>query len=294
MSGTSHAPLSGTVQELQTSPFRSIRNFTPLAEQPSGLSVAQRRWAGRVSLATSGLGLASGAYLSTKSQPPLRQVGMLALGASVLGGLARWQFGRAFNWQPIYSVEARAGRLEVRRYYPEIHAVTVVTEPWEQSLDEGFRRLFAYISGANAHGTRIPMTSPVLSTIAPRDSTSVSTSLEGSTVERGAGVLPIAQLTSAGSRQVDFVMPGGLSFADLPIPDDGRVRIVRVPERRVAAIGFRGRYAGDIPAHKRNELIFLAKVAGLSPRAEVWFAGYDAPWTLPVLRRNEVMVELDD
>jgi hypothetical protein len=98
---------------------------------------------------------------------------------------------------------------------------------------------------------------------------------------------------AVGLRQIDFVMPGGLTFRELPIPDDVRVRVVPVPERRVAALRFRGRYAGDMPAHKRNELVFLAKLAGLSPRSEVWFAGYDAPFTLPVLRRNEVMVEVD-
>jgi hypothetical protein len=69
---------------------------------------------------------------------------------------------------------------------------------------------------------------------------------------------------------------------------------VRVPARRVAALGFSGRYGGDIPAHKRNELMFLTRLAGLSPRSEVWFAGYDGPSTLPLLRRNEVLVELED
>jgi len=285
------------VQELQTAPSRSIKNLTALATNTSGLSAEQRRWAGRLALATSGFGLASGAYLSSKSQPTLRQIGMFAVTASVVGGLARWQFGRVFNWQPAYDVEAREGRLEVRRYYPEVHAITVVAEQWEQSLEEGVMRLAAYISGANSHGTRIPMTSPVLSTVAPRAPLlpSGSTSLEASgELERGVGVLPIADVMAAGPRQVDFVMPGGLTLADLPIPDDAQVRIVPVPGRRIAALGFRGRYGGDIPAHKRNELLFLAKVAHLRPRSEVWFAGYDAPSTLPVLRRNEVMVELDD
>lgn len=283
-----------TVQELQT-PSRSIKNLAVLAGETTGPSAEQRRWAGRVSLATSGLGLASGAYLSAQSRPPLRQIGMLALGASIVGGLARWQFGRVFNWQPAYEVEGRDGRLEVRRYYPEIHAVTVVAEAWEQSLEEGFSRLAAYISGANSQGKKIPMTSPVLSTIAPHAPSppSGSASIEAGELDGGSGVLPIAELMASGPRQVDFVMPGGLTFADLPIPDDGRVRIVRVPERRVAALGFSGRYGGDLPAHKRNELMFLTKVAGFSPRADVWFAGYDAPFTLPVLRRNEVMVEIE-
>lgn len=237
--------------------------------------------------------MASGAYLTAKSQPGLRQLGVLALGASIAGGLARWQFGRVFNWQPAYDVEARHGRLEVRRYYPEIHAVTTVVDEWEQSLEQGFRRLAAYICGANARKTKIPMTSPVLSSIAPHAPSPPAGSALLEDLDAGVGVLPIEQLLAAGPRQIEFVMPGRLTFADLPIPDDGRVRVVRVPSRRVAALGFRGRYGGDVPAHKRNELMFLAKVAGLSPRSEAWFAGYDAPSTLPILRRNEVMVEVE-
>jgi len=223
---------------------------------------------------------------------------MLTLGASIVGGLARWQLGRVFNWQPAYEVEARYGRLEVRRYSPAIHAVTVVAERWEQSLEEGFMRLVAYISGANSRGTKIPMTSPVVSSIAPR--LPVSSPPTGSTLHKTSGesegrasVLPIAELMAVGPRQVHFVMPGGLSLSELPIPDDVRVHILPVPEHRVATLRFRGRYGGDIPLHKRNELLFLANIAGLRPRSEVWFAGYDAPSTLPVLRRNEVMVELD-
>jgi len=283
------------MEALQTHPSRSVKTLTSAAQNSSWLSAEQRRWAGRVSSIASGLGLASGAYLSAQSQPALRRLGLLALGASAVGGLARWQFGRAFNWQPAYDVEARVGRLEVRRYQAEIHAVTVVAEWWEQSLEEGFMRLAAYISGANARGTKIPMTSPVLSTIAPRSPSHAysATSSEASDESTRASVRSIAELKAVGPRQVDFVMPGGLTFSDLPTPDDMRVRIVRVPERRVATIGFHGRYGGDIPAQKRNELVFLTKLAGLTPRSEVWFAGYDAPSTLPVLRRNEVMVELD-
>ena len=85
-----------------------------------------------------------------------------------------------------------------------------------------------------------------------------------------------------------------MTLDELPVPNDERVHLHGVPARRAAVLGFRGRYDGDLPAQKRNELLFLLKCAGLKAASEVWFAGYDAPWTLPVLRRNEVMVELED
>ncbi|HEY6725630.1 MAG TPA: heme-binding protein [Polyangiaceae bacterium] len=284
------------MDELQPHPVHSIESLTLRAGISSGLSAEQRLWAGRASLAASALGLASGAYLSAQARPPLRQLGMLAVGASIVGGVARWQFGRVFNWQPPYTVEAREGELELRRYGQEIHAVTVVADRWEQCLEEGFKRLVAYISGANAGKTTIPMTSPVLSTIAPRASLPPSDPTFSEAPHESrivVGMLPVSALVAAGPRQVEFVMPGGVSFSALPVPDDVRVRIVPVPERRIAALRFRGRYGGDLPAHKRNELLSMTKAAGLRPRSEVWFAGYDAPFTLPALRRNEVLVELD-
>jgi hypothetical protein len=231
--------------------------------------------------------------LTASSRPELRQLGLVALGASIVGGLARWQFSRVFTWQPPYDVEAREGRIEVRRYHPEIHAVTTIDDAtWRESLNDGFRRLADYIFGANASETKIPMTSPVSISVAPHPASSPHT--DDLEQQAGASVLPIDALVAAGPRRMDFVMPGDLTFADLPIPTDSRVRLVRVPARRVAALGFRGSYRGDAPAHKRNELVFLAKLAGLHTHSDAWFAGYDGPSTLPALRRNEVMIELED
>jgi hypothetical protein len=89
-----------------------------------------------------------------------------------------------------------------------------------------------------------------------------------------------------------FVMPSNLPVDALPLPNDHRVLLRGVPRRRMAVLRFSGTYAGDLPAEKRNELLFLLKSAGLKPTSEVWFAGYDGPTTLPFLRHNEVLVEI--
>jgi SOUL heme-binding protein len=107
-------------------------------------------------------------------------------------------------------------------------------------------------------------------------------------------VAPLGPLNAPTSRNMVFVMPGDLTLDELPTPNDARVHLHGVSPRRVAVLRFRGRHGGDLPAQKRNELLFLLKCAGLKAASEVWFAGYDGPTTLGFLRRNEVLVELAD
>jgi hypothetical protein len=179
--------------------------------------------------------------------------------------------------------------LEVRRYAPQLRARTwVEQEPWSAALERGFERLAGYIFGGNEQELRLSMTSPVLMSVPA----STSQRKDGKTW--GApSVADLDELLGPATREMAFVMRGDLTLEDLPTPKDHRVRLGATPSQRVAALAFRGRYGGDLPAQKRNELLFLSKLAGLKPTSEVWFAGYDGPSTLPLLRRNEVLVEVE-
>jgi hypothetical protein len=156
-------------------------------------------------------------------------------------------------------------------------------------LNEGFTRLAAFISGANVTGQRVPMTRPVLVT-----SATSTTRRNRAGSWQPPSVAPLAELNGLVTRKVAFVMPENWKLDELPLPTDPRVQLRGVPARRMAVLSFRGSYSGDLPAQKRNELLFLLKCAGFKPAAEVWFAAHDGPSTLPLLRRNEVLVELDD
>ena len=214
---------------------------------------------------------------------------MALLGLSFGGGLARWQLGRAFAWQPRYVVEFDDTRLQIRSYAPQIHAETMVdNRRWPDALSEGFERLAAYIGGANSTQRKIAMSSPVLTSV-----TAANAPSRHAKSWRPPSVVALDELNgSASSRSMAFVMPENLPVDELPQPDDRRVLLRGVPRRRMAVLSFRGAYGGDLPAEKRNELLFLVKTAGLKAASEVWFAGYDGPTTLPFLRRNEVLVEL--
>lgn len=213
------------------------------------------------------------------------KAGWATLGASALAALARWQWGRAFNWQPAYRTEFELGRLEVRRYTPQLRVETELqAAEWKRALQTGFQRLAGYILGDNELEQRLSMTSPVLMSL-PGASTKGA--------EPAPAVTELSRLVGPVTREMALIMPDVYAH-ELPSPKDHRVWLRSVPARRVAALRFRGRYGGDLPAQKRNELLFLIKCAGLRATSTVWFAGYDAPSTLPLLRRNEVLVEVAD
>ncbi len=232
-------------------------------------------------------GLSVGAWLAARSRRGRRAGGWAVMGGSIALAVARWQLARLLVEQAPYEVEMRAGDLEVRRYAPSVRAETVVEgATWAEALTEGFRRVAAYIFGDNDRASRIAMTAPVESTL-PAGSHEAES-------ERIAMTAPvIASIGSPGAdRTIAFVMPHDRPLATLPRPKDPRVHLREVPERRVAALRFRGGYRGGLPASKRAELFQRVREAGLAAQGEATFAGYDPPSTLPWLRRNEVMVEV--
>ena len=60
-----------------------------------------------------------------------------------------------------YRVLERGGDFELRQYQPQIVAEILVEGDFNEVGNEGFRRLFDYISGKNRKKQSIPMTAPV-------------------------------------------------------------------------------------------------------------------------------------
>ncbi len=195
--------------------------------------------------------------------------------------LARWQLARLFTEQPRYELEAKLGMLEIRRYPPRWVAETRVQNSWDVALGEGFRRLARYLFGSNHRSQVSSRGSEKLAMTAPVN------------VRVGRGLVGTKEDAAAASHVVSFNLPAGRSRESLPRPDDERVTIALKPEARMAVLRYRGRRDGDTVAAKFLELLVALRRAGLRHRGNPQFAGYDPPSTLPVLRRNEVWIELE-
>ncbi len=239
-----------------------------------------------------GAGVAVAAWAAVTQTPhssrALRRVivGGLSLAAGL--GLARWQLGRLFTEQPNYVVEGRREALEVRRYAPMVQAETLVEGTgFDEALDDGFRRLARYIFGGNRGHEQIPMTAPVTGAAVVSKSTR---SRRGETFSMNG---PIMSSWTDRGHTLAFNMPAGRDVHSLPQPLDPRVTFRQRPARRVAVLAFRGRFDAEHVREKQRELVTRVIEAGLTPRGEVLFAGYDPPSTLPPIRRNEVWVEVE-
>jgi DNA gyrase inhibitor GyrI len=73
---------------------------------------------------------------------------------------------------------------------------------------------------------------------------------------------------------------------------DPRVRIVSVPSEKIAILRFSG-YGGDY-RQRQSELISTLAGSKWRPVGETFMLYYDAPFTLPFLRRNEAAVVVEE
>jgi DNA gyrase inhibitor GyrI len=91
---------------------------------------------------------------------------------------------------------------------------------------------------------------------------------------------------------IAFVLPEGVTAETAPTPTDDRVTLRDLPSRRVASIKFTGRFRNAAAEEKRQLLADWLAARGLTHQGDWQFAGYNPPWTVPALRRNEVLVTL--
>ncbi|TGE01305.1 SOUL family heme-binding protein [Methylobacterium nonmethylotrophicum] len=178
---------------------------------------------------------------------------------------------RSFYDQPRYAVVERLDRgVEIRAYEARL---AVETDARGQGDGEAFGRLFRYITGANRAGDRIAMTAPV-----------------EAGGQRIAMTVPVEQGTGGTIR---FFLPHAVAAAGAPAPTEAGVRLVAVPPERIAALRFSGRITPEARAEQERILTEVLRAAGRKPAAPPFFMGYDPPFALPFLRRNEVAVRLD-
>lgn len=172
------------------------------------------------------------------------------------------------------------GAIEIRDYAPMIVAETLVEGDRDSAINRGFRAIADYIFGNNLGARKVAMTAPVLQQPG----------------EKIAMTVPVTQEAvgpdTAPRWRVSFVMPAGSSLATLPVPKNASVTLRELPPRRFAAIRFSG-IAWQSSLDKQTEALRdWMSARALVPLAAPTYAFYNPPWTLPFLRRNEVLIEI--
>lgn len=178
--------------------------------------------------------------------------------------------------EPTYEVVEANEDFEIRAYAPRIVAMTEVTGTARTSSNRGFRILADYIFGNNAARAEIAMTAPV----------------GQQPSEEIAMTAPVEQRPQGDKWVITFTMPSKYTLETLPRPLDERVEIRQLPPRRFAAIRFNGAPDGATVDRRKEALAQKVTGAGLEIAGEPIYARYDPPWTIPFLRRNEILIPL--
>ena len=182
--------------------------------------------------------------------------------------------------EPKYAVLEKESPFEIRSYAPMIVAEVQVDGDLDEASSQGFRLIAAYIFGQNQVSEKIAMTAPV--------------TVEDQSVKSAkiAMTAPVGIESKAGKWTVSFVMPTEYTMESIPKPMSPQVQLRQIPAVKKAVISFSGFYNSQKVAEKTLELEQWMKSRNLQSIGSPNFARYNPPWTLPFMRRNEVMITL--
>lgn len=178
--------------------------------------------------------------------------------------------------QAKYKVTESYNNIEIRDYEPMIVAEVEVAGKREEAIKQGFRMIADYIFGDNIPTKNIAMTAPVTQT-------------QG---EKVAMTAPVIQQADNDVWKVRFVMPEGYTLTTLPAPKNHAIKLKQIPEKRFAVIRFSGLPDNQKLHHNELKLLTFIQDKHLKTVSVATYAFYNPPWTLPFLRRNEVMFEI--
>jgi len=98
--------------------------------------------------------------------------------------------------------------------------------------------------------------------------------------------------TESGSFIISFVMPERFTLETVPRSNDPRVSLREAPGRLMAVLRYSGGWGESNYRNHEAQLLKAVRAAGLTPIGKPVYARYNSPFSLPFLRRNEVMVEI--
>ena len=156
-----------------------------------------------------------------------------------------------------YEIVKENKEYEIRKYSDRLVIET------NSIQGNGFRTLFNYISGNNEEKKEIKMT------------------------------VPVTQEVKNGNMTMQFYLPSKFNKENTPKPSNSEIKVLTIEGGYFAVIKYSGR-SSDQNFLKNKDILEKQlkqdKITILSPPIR---ASYNSPFTLPMLKRNEVMYRID-
>ena len=165
--------------------------------------------------------------------------------------------------EPSYQLLEKINNIEIRQYNEYIVAKTSIPKNAQKSDNLMFKTLASYIFGANAKQEKIPMTAPV------------------STYELD------------NQHNMLFYMLDFNDINDLPKTSVQNIAFEKINLGKCAVITFSW-YTTKKKVNKyKNILTQFIINHGYTAKKPTFLNRYNAPWTLPFLRRNEILIKIN-
>ena len=179
---------------------------------------------------------------------------------------------------PRYEVVYTEGNIEYRRYEAYLVAETSIAEvgDWGKDTRGGFMQLFDYITGDNTLETKIEITTSVVQ----GQSTKI------------AMTAPVVESVSNGVNRMAFMLPSEYQLDNAPRPANPAITLKEMPVRLIASIRYSGRWTDKNVAKYKAKLDQHLAANNVDVIGEFSTAVYNAPFTPPFMRRNEIHYEI--
>ena len=162
------------------------------------------------------------------------------------------------NEEAQYDIVHKTDIYEIRHYSDRLVAQVI-----NKGDNNTFRKLFNYISGANNNSEKIKMT------------------------------VPVTQAIEDNELFMQFYLPSKYNKETTPIPTNSEIEVVTIEEGHFAVIKYSGR-SSDKNFEKYSTILKQKLLEDkISIKGNAIRATYNSPFTLPMLRRNEAMFEVN-
>lgn len=182
-------------------------------------------------------------------------------------------FGTAGVKEPRHKTILTDGKISIRQYAPVMLAQVSSSSEGDTSTNPEFRALFRYISGDNRQNAKIKMTAPVINQS-----------------EKIKMTAPVITSTAPQNMTMAFFLPQKYNAGNAPQPTNRKIKLVSRPAMTMAVIRFSGSTSKLRVKQMTDKLTAWIKQSRYKITGPAVVAMYNPPWTLPMLKRNEIQI----